>query len=67
MSCHGGTHHICECHREILRDAIDSLSEIIAGINSYRETLPMHDRGILTKHVYGVTHAVSVLRRANKI
>lgn len=64
MSCHGGTHFSCECQRELLQDAIDSLSEILAGINNYRETLPMYERGILTKHIHGVTHAVSVLRRA---
>lgn len=67
MSCHGGTHHICDCQRELMEDCIDSLSQIIRGLNEYRETLAMYDRGILTKHVVGVSRAVSILRKFKRI
>ena len=67
MGCHGGTHHICDCQMELLQDAIDSLSEILAGVSRYRETLPMYDRGILTRQIHGITHAVAVLQRARRM
>lgn len=64
MSCHGGTHFSCECQRELLEDAIDSLARILAGLERYREGLSIYDRGRLTKSVQGITGALSVLRRA---
>lgn len=63
MSCHGGTHHICDCQRELLEDCIDSLSQIIRGLNEYRESLPMYDRGILTRRVVGISRAITILKR----
>lgn len=66
MSCHG-LHHACECKEELLRDAIDSLSEILAGLEKYRENLAIYDRITLSKTVHGIPGAISVIRRANKI
>ena len=63
MSCHG-LHHSCDCRYELMRDAIDSLSEILAGLEKYREGLSQYDRGLLSKTIHGIPSAVSVLRRA---
>jgi len=63
MSCHG-LHHAYECKEELLRDAIDSLSEILVGLEKYREGLSYYDRGLLSKTIHGIPSAVSVLRRA---
>lgn len=67
MSCHGGTHHICECQRDLMEDCVDSLSQIIRGLNEYRDTLSMHEKGILTRHIGGVSKAVSILNRFKRI
>jgi hypothetical protein len=64
MSCHGGTHFACECQRELLEDAVDSIAKILAGLEHYREGLALYDRGRLTKSVQGISGALSVLRRA---
>lgn len=66
MICNG-LHHSCDCRYELMRDAIDSLSEILAGLERYRESLAIYDRSILTKTVHGIPGAVSVIRRASKI
>lgn len=66
MSCHGGTHFACECQRELLDDALESLAHIIAGLDKYREGLSYYERGLLTKAVHGIPSAVSVLRRARR-
>ncbi len=66
MGCKGACHS-CDCHYQLMWDAVDSLSEIIAGLNKYRETLPLYERGQMTKHVHGVTKAVSILNRARNI
>lgn len=63
MTCRS-THFSCECQRELLEDALDSLAHILAGLERYREGLAMYDRGILTKSVQGIPGALSVLRRA---
>jgi len=63
MGCHS-LHHACECKEELLRDAVDSLSEILAGLERYRESLAQYDRSILTKTVHGIPGAISVLSRA---
>lgn len=63
MGCHS-LHHACECKEELLRDAIDSLSEILAGLEKYRESLATYDRIGLTKAIHGIPGAVSVLSRA---
>lgn len=66
MSCHG-LHHSCDCRYELMRDAIDSLSEILAGLEKYRESLAPYDRIGLSKAIHGIPGAVSVIRRARKI
>lgn len=63
MSCEGG-HHACICKSELLYDAVDSLAQILAGLERYREGLSLYDRGRLTKSVHGMSGALSVLRRA---
>jgi hypothetical protein len=50
-----------------MRDAIDSLSEILAGLEKYRESLAPYDRIGLSKAIHGIPGAVSVIRRARKI
>ena len=67
MSCHGGTHHICDCQRDLMEDCVESLSQIIRGLNEYRDTLSMHEKGILTRHIGGVSKAVSILNRFKRI
>jgi hypothetical protein len=66
MSCHG-LHHACECKEELLRDAIDSLSEILAGLEKYRKTLSLKQQVVFRAHTYGLKMAESVLVRARKI
>lgn len=66
MSCSGG-HHSCDCRYDLLVDAIDSLSEILSGLNEYRNTLSMVERTALSKKVHGITHALSVIQRGRKI
>lgn len=66
MTCRS-THFSCECQRELLEDAIDSLAHLLSGLERYREGLPLYDRGRLTKEVSGIPGAVSVLRRARKV
>ena len=66
MSCHS-LHHACECKEELLLDAIDSLSEILSGLEKYRESIAIYDRIKLSKTVHGIPGAISVIRRANKI
>jgi len=67
MSCHGGTHHICDCQRDLLEEAVDSLAQIIRGLNEYRDSLAMYDRGILSRHVVGISRAVSILKKFKRI
>ncbi len=63
MTCRS-THFSCECQRELLEDAVDSLAKVLAGLEKYREGLALYDRGRLTKSVQGIPGALSVLRRA---
>lgn len=66
MACNG-LHHSCECRYELMMDAIDSLTQILAGLGKYRESLAIYDRITLSKTVHGIPGAISVIRRANKI
>jgi hypothetical protein len=50
-----------------MEDCVDSLSQIIRGLNEYRDTLSMHEKGILTRHIGGVSKAVSILNRFKRI
>lgn len=65
MSCHGGTHHICDCQRELLDDAIDALAHTLAGIEKYIASLPKKESTLIyTRFDLGIESARSVLRRA---
>lgn len=66
MSCHGGTHFSCECQRELLEDALDALTHLLAGLERYREGLSYYDRAIFTKAVHGIPGAISVIRRGRR-
>lgn len=66
MSCHG-LHHSCDFRYELMWDAIDSLSEILAGLEKYRKTLSLKQQVVFRAHTYGLKMAESVLVRARKI
>lgn len=67
MSCHGGTHFSCECQRELLRDALESLISLVNGIEKYRASLSLYDRGVLTKSIHAMPSAKSVINRSRRI
>lgn len=66
MSCNS-MHHICPCQADLLNDAIDALSEILGGMNEYRQTLSMSEKSALSRHVKGITNGLSVIRRYRKV
>jgi len=66
MSCHGGTHHACECQMALLNDLTDSMAHLLAGLERYRKRLSIYDRGHLTETVPGIKEAQSVLNRARR-
>jgi len=65
MSCQ--THHACPCQEELLIEAIDSLREIVRGIEKYRESIAIIDRIKLGKFIYSLPSAKSIIRRHSKI
>lgn len=66
MGCNG-LHHACQCKDDLLLDLVESLGEILAGLNNYRESLPMYDRIPLGKSITGVNRAVVVLNKAKRL
>lgn len=66
MSCHGGTHFACECQRELLQDALDSLILLVNGIEKYKSTLETSDKMRLAYFIHAMPSAKSVINRSRQ-
>jgi hypothetical protein len=66
MSCHGGTHFSCECQRDLLEDALDSLSTMVTGLERFLEANPKMRNKIYSEFFIGLPSAKSVVNRTRE-